>query len=104
MSNIVSFDNAENTIEEEKTQFISMPTQEEIAILNALTKRYGKDEMVDVAHWNGSCWRRIFEEIEDYAKEKEFDTWDCFAVVLTKLLGTEFTFENGSVVVKTRSK
>ena len=42
----------ENT---EGRQRITMPTKEEIAALNMLTDMYGKDEMVDIVHWNGSC-------------------------------------------------
>ena len=83
---------------------LTMPTKEEIAILDCLTEQYGKDDMVDIAHWNGECWRTFFELVDKHAEENSLDKWGCRAVILTKILGTTFEYdENGNVTVITGS-
>ena len=87
----------ENT---EGRQRITMPTKEEITALNMLTDMYGKDEMVDVAHWNGSCLKSFVEMVDEHAKKNNLDIWDCRAVMMTKFLGTVFEVnDDGSVTV-----
>lgn len=101
MSNVVPFNKKDE--ETSKKVTISMPTEDEIAILKALTAQYDSETPVDIAHWDGGCWKAFFDQVQSYADENEFDVWDCFAVFLTKVLGTEFVFnDDGSISVITR--
>ncbi len=105
MSKIIPFDKAGQNITEEKgMSTFTMPTPEEIAALNIVNDQYGKGEMVDIAHWNGACWQRFFKLVEKYANTYNFDAWDCFAVVLTKFLGTEFILEDDKITIKTKKQ
>ena len=106
MTDIANFEKYKK--EREKTHAIGMPSLKEIAILKALAANYDKDDMVDVAHWDGECWKTTFSMLAKYGKENGFyenttvTPWDVFAVFMTKLLGTTFSFdENGNVAVET---
>lgn len=81
---------------------LTMPTKEEIAILDRLTEQHEGNDMVDIAHWNGECWRMFFELVDLHAEVNNLDKWGCRAVILTKILGTTFEYdENGNVTVIT---
>ena len=104
MGDIKNFRDFEDAKKETKGKMnITLPTKEEIAILNAITDNYGEDEVVDIAHWNGSCWKSFFENIDNYAKDNGFDKWDTRAVILTKILGTEFIITEDKITVKTKA-
>ncbi len=80
----------------------TFPTQEEIIAINAIVDTYDKDEMVHMGHWNGECWKTFFKMLDEYALEKGLDRWDCRAVMLDKLLGTDITIDGkGNVTIKT---
>ena len=98
--NIVDFEKLKKD-KEDKFQ-ISFPAEKEIVALNARVDMYDKDEMVIVGHWNGECWKKFFAMLDEYALEKGMDVWDCRAVMLDKLLGTEFIFDDyGKVTIRT---
>ncbi len=81
------------------------PTWEEVQCLKILTSRYGHDEMVDVACWDGSCWETIFKTMKEHALSIGCDPWDTFAVFITKLMGTTFEeTDEGWVVTRGGNK
>lgn len=68
---------------------IEMPTKEDIEELNYRANQYDSDDMLDVSDWTGDCFKTLFEGlITDYAKEKNLDRWDVFAVLIHKLFET----------------
>ncbi len=99
MGKIVSF---ENRKAHEDRYAIPMPTATEIAVLRNLTKNTPDGELVDIAHWDGDCWRAFFMQHEERAEVLGVDPWDAFAVTLTRMLGTTFDYdEKGNVKVST---
>lgn len=73
---------------------IPYPTLEEVHMLNLFTSGLGKqNRMVDIRYWNGSCWKAMFDELEKHASTIGCDSWDVFAVFITKVMGTKFGSE-----------
>lgn len=94
MAEIREFVNKDANHKEESNMKIKMPNEKEIAILKHLSSMYGKDEIKDVAHWDGECWKAWFKIVDDWADKKGYDKWDCRAVMLTKMMcGTTFGFD-----------
>ncbi len=98
--NILSFEKLKR--EKEGKFRITFPTENEILVINEMTKRHDEDEMIHMGLWNGECWKTFFKMLDEYALEEGLDRWDCRAVMLDKLLGTDITIdEKGNVTIKT---
>lgn len=100
MSNIVKF--KPKAEENEDIVKIELPTKEEIAVLQILASNYKGDEMVDVNHWDGSCWEAMFNEMQKYAYKIGENVWDVMAVMIAKMRGTRFRQDkSGNWVIET---
>ncbi len=100
---IIGFGPKENREDDGKTK-VKMPVRDEIEALKYLCQEEGRTEdMVIIQHWDGTAWKSYFETLEAYAEDEGFDVWDVFAVMMTKIMGTEFRFgEDGQITVTTK--
>ena len=86
------------------TDMITYPKVEELSIMNFLVKKYNEEHPSDpipAEMWNGDCYKTIFNEMSDYAKEIDADPWDVFALFINKIHGWKMILgEDESIIVK----
>ena len=89
MGDIISFNEntrADKKQEEDSGNYISLPSLEEIEALKDKAAGYDTDEMIDICHWDGACWKTFFEKVAAaHAEEIGADAWDVFAVLMAKM-------------------
>lgn len=91
MAEILNFESDKKTL--------SLPNEKiEVIAFNEIAETYSEDEMVDIKHWNGECWKAFYEHmVVPMAEKLEVDTWDYMATCIGVLFnGLRFEkLENG---------
>ena len=87
MTPILDFNKAketkENRTEEAAQTEVTLNVLGKIKKMKEKTEAYGKEEMVDVADWDGGCWRAVFEKVcTTYAEQFDVDPWDVLVVFM----------------------
>ena len=89
MGKILNFPGAEK---EDIRMNVRFPTVEEIALLRGAAQQFDTEtELLPIDLWDGTSWKSFFDKwIIPQAEKSGVDPWDAFAVIMTKLIGTEF--------------
>lgn len=82
-------------------QVLALATPAEVKALNDIAEMFDEQQSFsEMETWNGENWKSFFEIHKTYAEHNDMDVWDCFAVTLAKLFGTQFVpYENGQMIV-----